>query len=502
MLSDEPINVLSYDANSDEWIFDTDAFRTVLEGEHLKNQPICVIAVVGKKRIGKSMLLNYCLRYLKRTPDCDEWLGPPDEPLKGFKSSSGHDTVTQGIWIWSEVFKIKNRNIALLLMDCEGLYGDGRDTNVTSRIFGITCALASHVIFNVHEMLSTDDLLNLNLFVSLGEFSVGKTSLNIDNGEVNVIARQTVNGKTFQHLTFLVRSWHFPNEYEYGLSDRYLHDKLRTTYSSDCSNIKTTKAAVSNAFEMIDCFLMPDPGSQLIYRKHFCGRHKVFSRDFKQYLKLFIEETLNNENILVKKIANQEVTCAKLIDVFEKIANKSNSFPLVPSIRSATVIAFESVVLFDFEKMYSEMVETSIYQNEYLNDTLLNDLHCVTKRALVAKFMAMDKFLNDHEEGNLIKKLDKTLDRKFAIVLDNYEVFVTKTRKQLLDKSLRSATIGFTGLAVAIAENFILVSETAGIFGIGALLSGLVMSVFHLWQWYETNDASAQIRALKKRFTR
>lgn len=36
--------------------------------------------------------------------DVTDWLGDEDEPMKGFEWCNGSERVTDGIWMWSDIF--------------------------------------------------------------------------------------------------------------------------------------------------------------------------------------------------------------------------------------------------------------------------------------------------------------------------------------------------------------------------------------------------------------
>ena len=73
--------------------------------QHFKLQ-VVIISVAGAFRKGKSFLLDFFLRYMKRDTEGDagDWLGDCDEPLEGFHWRGGADRDTTGMLLWSEPF--------------------------------------------------------------------------------------------------------------------------------------------------------------------------------------------------------------------------------------------------------------------------------------------------------------------------------------------------------------------------------------------------------------
>lgn len=519
-----PLNVLHYDPNSDRWTFDSRALRNVLDNEPTRHLPVAVIAVAGKKRVGKSMLLNYMLRYLNNWKS-DNWFGDEHEPATGFESSVGSATVTQGIWIWSEAFEIDvdAQKTCLLIVDCEGLYGDGRDTNVTSRVFGITCALSSHLIFNVHESISTEDLLNLNLFVSLARFGVKTTNSQSQYEEsdadcdakatASVTANATANAtasatasasqKAFQKLTFLVRSWRFADEHAFGPSAKYLHDNVTSIYSTDCDSLRTTKQAITSAFNEFDCYLMPDPNGD-IYTRSFRGQHACFNEQFKTSLAEFVQDTLSPNRLIIKQLAGKHVTCAQLCQVFENIEAKAASFPKVPCIRTAAVLAFEAVITDNLVSEYAQAIKLKLYDKQTVDVTHLSAIHHQIKRKLMTKYREADKIITDEEEVRLEQRIDKMLDNKFSSMLDDYQQFVSKLRQKWLDTSIRAAVLSMISLAMSVMEHGFVIGESLA-FGAGAItISGFsfgsFVAVLNLWRWFDSCDAISKIISLKNAF--
>jgi len=54
-------------ANKDRtFTLDEEALARVLHQDHCKNKPVAIISVTGALRTGKSFLLNFILRYLKK----------------------------------------------------------------------------------------------------------------------------------------------------------------------------------------------------------------------------------------------------------------------------------------------------------------------------------------------------------------------------------------------------------------------------------------------------
>ena len=97
----------------------------------LGQQPLAALSITGTARSGKSFLVN-------------QLVGQMD----GFRVSAGVRRCTRGLWLWSEPPLVSTHDasqVALLLIDCEGLDGDGVNSE---RLFCLAAALSSSLIFN------------------------------------------------------------------------------------------------------------------------------------------------------------------------------------------------------------------------------------------------------------------------------------------------------------------------------------------------------------------
>ncbi len=90
-----------------------------------------------------------------------EWIGAPDEPLKGFSSKPGVTRNSTGIVLWSDVFLYDAPNgekIAILLIDTQGLFDHDTPAAINAKIFSFTTLISSFQIFNLVNMIQEDQL--------------------------------------------------------------------------------------------------------------------------------------------------------------------------------------------------------------------------------------------------------------------------------------------------------------------------------------------------------
>ena len=74
------------------------------------------------------------------------WLSQSD-PSKDYTTTLGKDVQTIGIWIWSEPFilhsTILNQDIAVLLMDTQGMFEHQTSMDLTAHLFGLSTLMSS-----------------------------------------------------------------------------------------------------------------------------------------------------------------------------------------------------------------------------------------------------------------------------------------------------------------------------------------------------------------------
>ena len=107
--------------------------------------------------------------------------------------------------------------VAVLLMDTQGMFDSRLTQMLTACIFGLSTLISSHQIYNVQNRIQEDNLQHLALFTEYGRIAHSR--------------QQQAEGKdqpdgprhaAFQRLEFLVRDW---QEYE-GLEDDELLEKI------------------------------------------------------------------------------------------------------------------------------------------------------------------------------------------------------------------------------------------------------------------------------------
>lgn len=118
--------------------------------KHIKGK-ICVVAIAGPSRTGKSYLLSQLISHLTTEQFC-------------FKVGNSMDALTKGIWMWDTPVKytLKDGNqVSLIFLDTEGIGDHSTSDHSDNQIFTLTTLLSSLLIFNTKNVPKRGDLQNL-----------------------------------------------------------------------------------------------------------------------------------------------------------------------------------------------------------------------------------------------------------------------------------------------------------------------------------------------------
>ncbi|XP_018010177.1 atlastin-3-like [Hyalella azteca] len=237
IMSGRPVPIVVQNNDSREFELDEDALKNVLLSPDVGDKPVCVVAVAGAFRQGKSFLLNHLVKYCenKGSPN---WLGDPSLPLEGFAWRSGIEGETTGIYIWSKPFvftKPSGDEVAVILMDTQGTFDCETTMQDSTFIFALTLLTSSVTVYNLMHNIREDDLMNLQTFCTFGTMAQNSTNQ---------------NSCAFQKLLFLVRDWNSPKQYPYGhQSGKTVLDKILT--AGDINNTRFIYLVVPRPFNAL-----------------------------------------------------------------------------------------------------------------------------------------------------------------------------------------------------------------------------------------------------------
>ncbi len=110
--------------------------------------PVCVVAIVGPCRSGKSYILSRLISSTRQRHYFD--LGHDMDPK------------TMGIWMWDQPFKMKLKNykekVTIVLLDTEGIDAANATDQGDSQIFTLSVLLSSLMIYNSMSVPKREDL--------------------------------------------------------------------------------------------------------------------------------------------------------------------------------------------------------------------------------------------------------------------------------------------------------------------------------------------------------
>uniref|UniRef100_G3MKI6 GB1/RHD3-type G domain-containing protein n=1 Tax=Amblyomma maculatum TaxID=34609 RepID=G3MKI6_AMBMU len=278
---------------------DQDVLQEILLNDRIKDKPVAVISLAGDFRKGKSFMLCFFLRYLYNSGS-PVWLGSPSDPLRGFKWRSGCDRHTTGILIWDEVFLVntsQEKELAVLLMDTQGINDDKSTIKESAAIFALTAMLSSVLVYNLSQNIQENDLQYLQLFTDYGR-----------------LAQQHIIGEPFQKLLFLVRDWYHVQDAVFGIDGgRKLLDQRLEVKENQHPQLQDIRKHIRSFFTEISAFLMPHPGLEVATGASFDGQLSKISEDFKEQLLQLVPSLLAPENLIPKVINGRKVTCQQLV---------------------------------------------------------------------------------------------------------------------------------------------------------------------------------------------
>lgn len=389
-----------------------------------KDMLVSVVSVVGAFRTGKSFLLTLFLRYLRHSSqtrsgsgsaggrdvdfDVENWLYAEGEkiaegnnnqsgdcseeetssenakrsPTEGFAWRGGQDRMTTGIWMWSEPFihysPVADTEVAVLLMDTQGMFDNETTMNLTAQIFGISTLVSSFQIYNVQNSIGEDKLMHLALFSEYGRIALQPSPSSSSTSRAETLDKHGEDDgsgdddaadtgvwrdrkgelsdeedtkekerpfhfeaemtssilKPFQSLLFLVRDWpNFDDKQEEVLvstkwesTDRRLEieekflDEMRSYFRSVIgirgqSDLQSTRDQIARCFESVSAFLLPHPGTS-VTKKNFNGSLSVLDPVFTRLIGL-LARTIFEECLEPKRIHTRDITAPELLAYFQ-----------------------------------------------------------------------------------------------------------------------------------------------------------------------------------------
>uniref|UniRef100_A0A8C6TLG6 Atlastin GTPase 2 n=1 Tax=Neogobius melanostomus TaxID=47308 RepID=A0A8C6TLG6_9GOBI len=463
-----PVQLVVADEDEHSFSLQEEALERLLLREPVQDMSVVVVSVAGAFRKGKSFLLDFMLRYMySQKQGGGSWLGGADEPLTGFTWRGGCERETTGILAWSEVFvvdKPDGSQVAVLLMDTQGAFDsqstikDCEEVTVTSRLWFV------FQVYNLSQNVQEDDLQHLQLFTEYGR-----------------LAMEEVYEKPFQSLMFLIRDWSYPYEHPYGLEGgRGFLEKRLQVKQNQHEELQNVRKHIHSCFSNISCFLLPHPGLRVATNPHFDGRLRDIDEDFQARLVELVPLLLSPENLVVKEIGGQKVTCRDLLHYFKAYMKiyQGEELPHPKSMLQATAEANNLAAVAGAKEMYTRSMEQICGgERPYLCPSELQRHHSELRELSLRHFRSVKKMGGEEFCRRYQTQLEAELDDMFSSFSKHNE------GKNLFHAARTPATL-FVLMAVMYA-----VSMVTGFLGVSSvaalcnLLMGAALLALCLWAY-------------------
>uniref|UniRef100_W5LXR8 GB1/RHD3-type G domain-containing protein n=1 Tax=Lepisosteus oculatus TaxID=7918 RepID=W5LXR8_LEPOC len=355
--SGRPIQLVKVSSDG-SLLFQEDVLRQCFLRPDVGETPVCVVSIVGERRKGKSFLLNYLLRKLS---NMDEWDRMSDsEPLRGFEWQSGSESMTKGVFIWSQPLFLETQEgkLAVFLVDTEGSVDLSREMELSVKLCALSVFLSSHVIFNVPSDVTTTDLDYLELLHLVVQ--KGGAAFDLQH---------------FQGFYFLVRDWTQTQECGQTGGSRHLERIIQRLEKSG-----TNKEALRILKEKRPrCHLMPLPGNKLLWSQQ--GTMQEMDEQFQHCLKEFI-----NHIGQVLQMTRSTVTGKTLEGKFKEMAHmilKSNNRISSPAEELSQFLSSERekfIIKKEFTDFLNEQLAPSSSEDGKVRLKLPNKMKKTVKR--------------------------------------------------------------------------------------------------------------------------
>ena len=254
-----------------KFVLDEQKLRQILNKVPADTE-IGVISIAGEFRKGKSFLLNFFLQYLEHRRNytlnlfggnnLSPWLKDV-EKSKGFRFMAGRNRETTGIILWNEPFLIRmknQKNLAILLIDSQGLYDQETSANDNVRLFTMVSMMSSTLMVNTPQQINSMQLSELKYFLKYAATSISTVS----------------DVKLLQTLLFVVRDYQNEDQLGYEAGQHLIDGFFKNATIYD---FKETAEALKKGFKKISAFCLPHPGKP-VTKSDFNGQLNKIDQDF------------------------------------------------------------------------------------------------------------------------------------------------------------------------------------------------------------------------------
>ncbi len=425
-----PLQIVSVGTEDDKFAFEfhEEQLNTIMR-RIPPGWKVAVVSVVGAFRTGKSFLLTWFLAYLRQlkesgsTADLDSGDKKWFEKIESIENDAFHwrggaERNTTGIWMWSQPHFVKkgDENMAVLIVDSQGMFDNETTMSLTASIFGLSTLLSSYQIYNVDKRIQEDNLQQLALFSEYARLAVEGT----DSIPAN---KEDKRPKPFQTMEFLVRDWqHFEDEEDYDRMEEEMNEYMEKVISEEkeAKDLQETREQIHACFEKTTCFGLSHPGMAVI-KKNFKGEVAKMDETFLNLLDRYCRRVFSVDNLTPKVIQGREVTAAELgsfIKAYAEMFASGASFPEASTMLEATATANNSNAVNLAIKKYKDYMNhvSGPKCTNYIRPKELEDDH----RQLLMK--AMKEFDSMATFGSR-QSIDEARKNVLEKIAEEFEVF-------------------------------------------------------------------------------
>jgi atlastin len=418
----EALQIVSIGNEEDKYAFHfhKDAWMNILKRVPT-DKPVAIISVVGAFRTGKSFLLSWFLRYLhhlEQETDTSEvpWYRQFESlGNDGFDWKAGSERNTTGIWMWNCPFILKE--VAVLLVDTQGMFDHETTMDLTASIFGFSTLLSSYQIYNVDKRIQEDHLQQLALFSEYARAAMRNHA--DDDGEQareDAINKQ----KPFQRIEFLVRDWqHFEDEEDFEGMIKSMDDYLQKVIAErDAKDLQDTRIQILSCFEAIKCYGLVHPGFA-VTKKKYTGSVSEMEPLFLKLLDRYCQRVFSS--VEAKSMHGQTLTAVEFGSYIEAYANlfaSGASLPTAATLLEATASANNTNAIQKAVQYYQERMDhiSGPQCSNYIPPEELQKENMLVKMESLRLFESMATFGSED-------KITEAKERVLELMVQNYTMY-------------------------------------------------------------------------------
>lgn len=382
---------------------------------------VAVVSVVGAFRTGKSFLLSWFLRYLHHLSESsggeattEKWYSEFQTlGNDGFDWRGGAERNTTGIWMWKKPHFIEERGeqIAVLLVDTQGMFDNETTMALTASIFGLSTLLSSYQIYNVEKRIQEDHLQQLALFSEYARMAMSTYEKASEDTQ-----------KPFQKIEFLVRDWqNFDEEEDYEEMEKEMEEYLdKVIADRDAKDLQDTREQIRSCFENVSCYAMTHPGMP-VTRKKYTGDVKAMDETFLNLLDRYCARVFNSGVLKAKTIRGRAITAVELgtyIKAYAELFASGAHFPEAATLLEATASANNTnainLALAEYKGQMNRIAGP--HCSNYVKPDELKELNEQAVKESMEVFESIATFGNP-------KAIEKAREKVTASIAENFEMY-------------------------------------------------------------------------------